>query len=117
VHDEVQCESHDDECMICLGPGELLMCEFEKCRNAAHMACVGLKKMPSDNEPWLCPIHATGAAKIARETRLCDRPTAPPSLCLDCHSVSATCKCPCVECGRAQGSRIRCNHCNRLFHQ
>lgn len=49
--EEYEDDGHDDECYVCGGQGELLMCEG--CPRCAHMPCVGLKSIGED-EDWYC---------------------------------------------------------------
>eukprot|EP00741_Cyanophora_paradoxa_P002278 tig00000572_g2210.t1 len=54
--DEVICDAdatNDDLCHVCAGEGELLMCEGA-CQRSFHLACLGMKRMPSGKRAWVC---------------------------------------------------------------
>lgn len=44
-------DDHDDQCMLCGGEGELLMCDG--CPKCVHLECIGLKTI-SEDEDWFC---------------------------------------------------------------
>jgi hypothetical protein len=45
----------DDFCMVCRDGGNLMLCDYEKCRKAFHPHCVHLDKVPDGD--WHCPYH------------------------------------------------------------
>jgi len=47
-------QSHDEECGLCRGGGELLCCDG--CSAAFHLACLGLAAVPAGD--WLCAVCA-----------------------------------------------------------
>ena len=47
--------THENECFLCGDGGDLLCCDFGKCRKVYHLHCLGRKKVPP--EKWVCPHH------------------------------------------------------------
>lgn len=47
--------THENECFICGDGGDLLCCDFGKCRKVYHLLCLGRKMVPP--EKWVCPHH------------------------------------------------------------
>lgn len=108
-------DGHASECMFCSDGGHLLLCEFAGCRRVAHFECAGLSEQPAEEQPWFCSEHA--ASSSSKQAQACGRRLQSHVLCPNCCCQSASCKCPCTECGSAQGSRAYCRTCNRCFHQ
>lgn len=47
--------THENDCFICGDGGDLLCCDFGKCRKVYHLLCLGRKMVPP--EKWVCPRH------------------------------------------------------------
>ena len=47
--------THENECFLCGDGGDLLCCDFGKCRKVYHLHCLGRKMIPP--EKWVCPRH------------------------------------------------------------
>jgi hypothetical protein len=110
-------DGHDDVCMVCHFGGELLMCDYQGCKNTSHLQCAGLNENPQDDEEWYCVQHSKSASTCSSEKRRCERSAPSLSHCSYCSSASASCQCRCLECDSSRGTRIRCPKCNRCFHQ
>ena len=48
-------ETHENECFMCGDGGDLLCCDFGKCKKVYHLRCIGRKLVPP--ERWVCPRH------------------------------------------------------------
>jgi hypothetical protein len=108
-------DGHASECMFCSDGGHLLLCEFAGCRHVAHLDCAGLSEQPAEEQPWFCSEHA--APSSSKQAQACGWRLQSHALCPQSCCKSESCKCPCTECGSAQGSRAFCRTCNRCFHQ
>ena len=48
-------DMHFDDCHKCGEPGDVMKCDYPKCRFVYHAACAGLVRPPEGN--FYCPQH------------------------------------------------------------
>ena len=63
MKEDVEEDTHDDECFLCDDGGDLLLCEHKNCPRAYHLQCINRKVVPPKSQKWECQLHFCATCK------------------------------------------------------